>query len=195
MDAPNILVAQEKTAEKPSPECVLPRQILTMIYRPFDRLLSQRKPIPTLFRELTNKLNKFFSISKAGLVLHCPLSDRLKLIARWEPDCFKEGVAMEIPTADSILHRTLRLGGILHEPVFGCDQGNNFERRILTSASTKALAICPAVLDDTVYSLISLASPVEYAFEMLAEGHFDDVFERFGELLSERSIAGIWEAF
>ena len=165
------------------------------IYQPFNRLLSQQKPIPTLFRELINKLNKFFSISKAVLVLHCPLSNRLKLIARWEPNCFKEGVAMDIPTAHSILHRTLRSGVTLHEPVFGCNQGNNFERRILTSASTKALAICPAVSVDTVYSLISLASPVEYAFEMLDEGHFVDVFELFGELLSERNIAGIGQAF
>ena len=103
MHAPDLLVVQEKTAVKPTPECVLPRRMSTMIYRPFNRLLSQRKPVPTLFRELTNKLNKFFSISKAVLVLHCPLSDRLKLIARCEPDCFKEGVPMEIPTAGSIL--------------------------------------------------------------------------------------------
>ncbi len=188
----HVLAGREIAVKK---QPVRQRRMSPSIYQPFNRLLSQRKPIPTLFCELINKLNKFFSISKAGLVLHCPLSDRLKVIVRWEPDCFKEGVAMEIPTPGSILHRTLRLGGILHEPVFGCDQGNDFERRILTSASTKALAICPAVSDDTVYSLISLASPVEYAFEMLNEGHFVHVFERFGELLSERSIAGIWEAF
>jgi hypothetical protein len=192
---PDVLVAQKKTDEKPTPEIALPRQMSAMIYRPFDRLLSQRKPVPTLFWELINKLNKFFSISKAVLVMHCPLSDRLKLIARWEPDCFKEGVAMEIPTADSVLHRALTLGGIFHEPAFGCDQGNNLERRILTSPSTRALAICPAVSDDTVFGLISLASPVEYAFEMLDEGRFVDVFERFGELLSEQNHTGIGQVF
>lgn len=191
--APDVFVAQKKTDEIPAPESSLPRRMSTMVYRPFDRLLSQRKPVPTLFWELTNKLNKFFSISKAVLVMNCPLSDRLKLIARWEPDCFKEGVAMEIPTANSVLHRALTLGRIFYEPAFGFDQGNNLERRILTSPSTRSLAICPAVSDETVYSLISLASPVYNAFDLIEDGHFASIFDRFGKLLAERDLTSILE--
>ncbi len=179
--------------DQPPSEQELAGKVSVAIFRSFDRLLSQEKPVPTLFCELVNKLDKFFSICKASLVLHNPYTGTLALASWWDRYCFKEGVIISLPRENSLLYATLKSQSVVQEAINGKVPGNFVEQKLLISEETQTLAVCPAVFEDAVYGLVALASPVPGAFDMMQQGYFELVFDRFGELLAKKTPSDIWE--
>jgi len=161
------------------------RELSWMISRSYKRFFEQKKPVPTMFCELVNKLDKFFSVSRASLVLHLPQSGDLKLVSWWDRHCLREGVIMSIPKKSSLLYRVLGAQSVFHKSVGRDIPCNYLERKLLISRSSQALIICPAVFTDVIYGLVSLASPVPYAFELIENGIFQPVFVRFAQVIAE----------
>jgi len=179
--------------DQPPSEYKLAGKVSVAIFRSFDRLLSQKKPVPTLFCELIHKLDKFFSICKASLILHNPYTGTLALTSWWDHYCLKEGVIISLPRENSLLYATLKSQSVVHKWVNGQAPGNFVERKLLISEETQALAVCPAIFEDAVHGLVTLASPVPSAFDMMQHGYFELVFDRFGELLAKKTPTDIWE--
>ena len=71
-------------------------------------------------------------------------------------------------------------------PIFSRAPGNIIEKNILTNKSDSALVVCPMVSEDLIRGLISFASPVPYAFELIEDGYLGTVFDAFGRVLSEQ---------
>ena len=172
----------------------LPKMAVALC-KPFARLLAQKKSIPSLFCELVSKLSKWFSITKATLAVHHHQTGTLKLASWWDQYCFKQGVLMSLPTENSLFYRVLESRRLLHEPINGNFPGNYIERRLMVSKTTAALAVYPLVFNNVVQGVISIASPVPYAFEMLEEGYLDAAFEQMANVLAERSSEELWESF
>ncbi len=162
------------------------------ICRPLVRILDQNKPVSKRFFELVNRLNKFFSISRAVLIINDIKSDSLKMMAVWEQARFREGVMLTIPRKDSLLHRALGIRVIINRSASGEFppefQGNFIENNILFDKSTSSLAICPLFADATLVGITCLTSPVPFAFELIEEGYFDDIFRQLGEVLAGENM-------
>lgn len=158
------------------------------VTRSFDRLLSQEKPIPTLFCELVNKLGKWFSISNAVLALCSHPNQTLKVASWWESHCFKEGVLMSLPAQESLLYEVLRSGHFLHIQVGGKIPGNYIEQRLMYSQTTESLAVCPLIHNDDAYGVISLSSPVSNAFELWHDCQFNSVLEKMASVIAGRNL-------
>lgn len=158
--------------------------ITPALCNPLLRILGQNKTIPTLFREMTNKLSKFFSISKAVLIIRDNNKDTLGVMAVWKNFQFHNGLTLTLPRKNSFLYEILEGRKIKSLPIFSKAPGNMIENKILTDKSDSALAVCPMISEDMILGLISFASPVPYAFEMIEEGYLGPVFETFGRVLS-----------
>ena len=154
--------------------------------KPFDRLLTQKKPIPTLFCELVNRLGKWFSISKATLALHHKPTDSLRLSSWWDKYVFKEGVLISLPKKGSLFHQVINDNRPVYYQVASQFVGNHIERRILTSKDTIAVMAIPLAIDGEVYGVIGLSSPVPFAFDMIEEGYLNNVFEKLARTIAER---------
>jgi len=160
---------------------------------PLLRILKQRKPVSTLFGEMTNKLSKFFSISKAVLVLKDMDKETLAVTAVWKNFQFNNGLKLTLPRKNSFLYEVLNTGKIKSLPIFSKPPGNMIENKIIVNKSDSALAVCPMISEDSIQGLISFASPVPYAFEMIEEGYLGIVFETIGRVLSdEYEKSNIW---
>ena len=159
--------------------------IAPALCRPLLRILKQNKPVATLFDEMTNKLSKFFSIPKAVLVLKNMNKDTLAVTAIWKNFQFQNGLKLTLPKKDSFLYEILNKGKIKSLPIFSKAPGNLIENKIIMNKSDSALAVCPMISGDKIRGLISFASPVPYAFEMIEEGFLESVFEAFGQVLSD----------
>jgi len=160
------------------------------ICRPLIRILDQNKPLSKRFFELANRLNKFFSISKAVLVLS-DNDDALKMMAVWEHARLREGVMLTIPPKNSLLHRAKGMRLIINRSIaedFPPEyRGNFIESNILFDESTSSLAICPLFSEDVLSGVACLSSPAPFAFELIEKGYFDDIFGRLGEILAEEN--------
>lgn len=161
--------------------------------RSFIRVLTQNKPIPILFCELVNKLGKWFSITKATLAIYHHQTGTLKLASWWDMYCFKQGVLMSLPTENSLFFRSLQSNRPLHQQVKSHFPGNWVERRIMATETTEALVVYPLVFNGVVHGVISLSSPVPYAFEMLEQGYLCTVFEKMAAILNDRSPKEFWQ--
>lgn len=150
---------------------------------PLLRILQQNKPVPTLFREMTNKLSKFFSISKAVLIIRDSGKNSLGVRAVWKNFQFQNGLTLTLPKNNSFLYEILNSGKTKSLPIFSKAPGNMIENRILINKSDSALIVCPLISVDKIRGMISFASPVPYAFEMIEEGFLGPVFETFGRVL------------
>ena len=64
------------------------------ICRPLVRILDQNKSVSRRFFELINRLNKFFSISRAVLIINDKDGDSLKMMTAWEQARLREGVML-----------------------------------------------------------------------------------------------------
>ena len=159
--------------------------IVPALCSPLLRILRQNKPAPILFHETINKLSKFFSISKAVLILRDLNKDTLAVTAIWKNFRFQNGLKLTLPRKNSFLYETLNNRKIKSLPIFSKAPGNIIENKIIINKSDSALAVCPIISEDLIYGLISFASPVPYAFEMIEEGYLGTIFEVFGRVLSD----------
>ncbi len=158
--------------------------IVPAICNPLLRIFMQNKSVPTLFREMTNKLSKFFSISRAVLIIRN--NNTLGVLAIWNNFQFQNGLTLTLPGKNSFLYETLKNGKIKSLPIFSKAPGNLIENKILINKSDSALAVCPMISEDNIRGLISFASPVPYAFELIEEGYLEPVFEAFGRVLFDK---------
>jgi len=150
---------------------------------PLFRILQQNKPVPTLFHEMTNKLSKFFSISRAVLIIRDRVKNSLGVRAVWKNFQFQNGLTLTLPENNSFLYEILNSRKTKSLPIFSKAPGNMIENRILINKSDSALVVCPLISVDKIRGMISFASPVPYAFEMIEEGFLEPVFETFGTVL------------
>lgn len=160
--------------------------------RTLVRILNQNKPVSKRFFELINRLNKFFSISRAVLIINDTKGDSLKMMAIWEQAFFREGVMLTIPRENSFLHRALGIRVIVNRPAsqeFPHEfQGNFIENNILFNKSTNSLAICPLFADESLMGITCLTSPDPFTFGSIEEGHFDDIFRQLGMILADENM-------
>jgi hypothetical protein len=147
-------------------------------------LFKDRKNIYHLFFSLIKKLGKFFSISKAVLVVRSPEDNALKVIALKSRHHARHGLALTLPKRDSLLHRVFKSREVYSASYPGGFEGNFIEKKLLLEDDTGSVAICPVSVNGTMQGLLCLTSPVVYAFSMFEEGFLDGVLEKFG-----RSIA------
>ncbi len=161
------------------------RDIAPVLCSPLLRILRQNKPVPTLFCEMTNKLSKFFSISKAVLIIKDSRKGTLGVMAIWNNLQFQNGLTLTLPKQNSFLYEVLKSRKIKSLPIFSKAPGNMIENKIISNKTDSALAVCPMISEDMIRGLISFASPVPYAFEMIEEGYLGTVFETFGRVLSD----------
>lgn len=160
--------------------------IAPAICNPLLKIFRQNKSVPTLFREMTNKLSKFFSISRAVLIIRNNNKNTLGAMAIWNNFQFQNGLTLTLPRKNSFLYEILKNGKIKSLPIFSKAPGNLIENKILINKSDSALAVCPMISEDNIRGLISFASPVPYAFELIEEGYLEPVFEAFGRVLSDK---------
>lgn len=159
--------------------------IAPALCRPLFKILKQNKSVSTLFDEMTNKLSKFFSISKSVLILKDNYKNTLAVTSIWKNFQFQNGLTLTLPRKNSFLYEILNNKKIKSLPIFSKAPGNMIENKVLINESDSALAVCPMISEDIIQGLISFASPVPYAFEMIEEGFLEPVFEAFGRVLSD----------
>lgn len=158
------------------------------ICKPLVRILMQNKPVPELFYELVNRLDKFFSISKASLIIKSPADDTLRMMAMWDNSVMRQGVMLTLPRKQSLFHKAVKQKSIFYQPIIDAYRGNFIERKILYTDNACTLAICPLIWDGNFTGLISLTSPVPFAFDMIEEGRFGPLMRYLGKvLLNNRS--------
>lgn len=180
--APSIGVDSLKTKE---------RNIAATICRPLLGILRQNKRKSLLFGEIIDRLTGFFSISRATLIISDPEKDALKVTTIWEKSNLRQGLWLTLPRKDSLLYRILNEGKTFSKPFIGYFPGNFIESRILMDKKTCSLVVCPLVSDKTVCGLISLASPVPFAFEMVEAGCLNPVLNRFGKILAKEEYENV----
>ncbi|RKX23058.1 MAG: hypothetical protein DRP51_01295 [Candidatus Zixiibacteriota bacterium] len=159
--------------------------ISRILCSPLLRILRQNKSIPDLFCEMTNKLSKFFSISKAVLVIRNHNKMTLGVMAIWDNFQFQNGLTLILPKENSFLYEIFKTGRIKSLPIFSRVPGNLIENKILVNKSDSALVVCPMISEDMIRGLISFSSPVPYAFEMIEEEYLGTIFDMFGRVLSD----------
>ena len=107
-------------------------------------------------------------------------------MAIWNNFQFQNGLTLTLPRKNSFLYETLKNGKIKSLPIFSNAPGNVIENKILINKSDSALTVCPMISEDSIRGLVSLASPVPYAFELIEEGCLEPVFEALGRVLSNK---------
>ena len=135
------------------------------------------------FFALIKKLNKFFSLSKAVLVVHSERDNCLKVIAVRRRKGTRTGLALTIPEKNSLLYKIFRENSIftLDYPVFG---GANFiERKLLFGRRVSSVAVCPLTANGRTTGLICMTSPIDYAFSMFRNGILDGILEEYGQIV------------
>lgn len=166
------------------------------ITRTFGRLLRQPKPLPTLFYELTNRLTKFFSISRSTLIVRDPATGRLDLVAIWDEYLLREGLILELSQRRSLLYQMAEAGADSYVANTECFPGNRVEKTLLYNTRCRSLIICPAHSTNDVPEIegfITFASPVPDAFELIASGYCDSIFTALGETLYLKRLNRGWE--
>lgn len=151
--------------------------------RSFTALFRKHKNVYKLFFAMTKKLNKFFSISTAILVLYSTADDRLKVIAIRRPNYAREGLTLTLPQKDSLLYDVFK-NATPHIEHFPADfKGNFIEQKLLFDSHIKSLVICPIKYEGSALGLVCFTSPTVYAFEMFEEGLADALIEQFGTII------------
>lgn len=158
---------------------------------PLIELLHPDKPAKTLFNALVGRLCKFFSVTRATLATLDSSRTAVKVPLIWESSGLREGVTLAVPNKNSLMYRALQKGEVTYEPIFQAFPGDLIEGKIITESSACSLVICPLDATFPAQWLISLASPVPFAFDMIYDGHFSEVFQRFGEILTDQR-GDIW---
>jgi len=165
------------------------------ICRPLVRILDQNKSVSRRFFELINRLNKFFSISRAVLIINDKDGDSLKMMTAWEQARLREGVMLTIPRENSLLRRASGIRVIINRSATGEFppeyQGNFIENNILFDKSTSSLAICPLFAGKTLMGITCLTSSAPFAFELIEEGYFDGIFRQLGEVLADEYMLSL----
>ena len=152
----------------------------------FEAVFRKTDDIYKLFFLLTKKLSKFFSISRASLIVHSKLDGKLKAIAMKGDKGAHEGLALTLPEQNSLLYNILESGVPYIENYPQQFPGNFIEEKILIDSDTRSLAVLPIKDNGTLGGLICFASPVPYAFTMLEDGLLDDLMEKFGPVLNKK---------
>ncbi|SYZ72360.1 hypothetical protein TRIP_C20475 [Candidatus Zixiibacteriota bacterium] len=158
--------------------------------RSIAALFRKDRNIYKLFFAMTKKLNKFFSISTAVLVVHSGRDNSLKVIAIRKPKYAGKGLALSLPEKDSLLYRIFR-NNSLYTANNPSDSDTNFiEKKLLFEDGTQSLAVCPIKYGGSLAGLVCFASPVPYAFDMIEEGMLGGILEEFGAIVgrAERSL-------
>lgn len=163
----------------------------TGICRPLIELLHPDKPAKTLFNALVGRLGKFFSVTRATLATLDSSRVNVKVPLIWEISGLREGLMLTVPRENSLMYRVLQQGELIYEPIFQAFPGDLIEGKIITESSACSFVICPLDATSPVPWLISLASPVPFAFDMIYDGYFSEVFQRFGEILTNQH-GDIW---
>lgn len=175
------------------PDADRPESLTRAVKRSFHRLLSQKKTVPDLFYELVNRLSKSFSLDRASLVVRDQGTGRLSLRSLWARGVLHEGLIVHLPTRGSLLHSAMnnsRCASHALDPGFA---GTAFEHKLLVSPRTMSLITCPIVVAGVAYGLVSLASSMVDAFDLITEGHFNPVFEDLGRVLADRLTDNEWQ--
>lgn len=178
----------QKVSPSDQPEAEQRQRLQDIFGQSFVPVFKNNANIYQAFFALTKKLNKFFSLSRAVLTVYSPARRKLKVIAMRSKNSVRKGLALTLSEDNSLLYRVFRDGDIYIQDFPDEIKGNFIETKLLMNRETASLAVCPVTSNENIIGLLSLSSPLPYAFAMFAGGFLDGVLEDFGRLLeSERN--------
>jgi len=151
----------------------------------FNSLFKSNQNLYQLFFSFIKKLNKFFSLSKAILVVRSPRDNNLKVVALKGQKSIRQGLALSLPEKNSLLYNVFDDCEIYTQNFPKDFEGNFVEKKLLIDNETSSIAVCPIRNDDSTHGLLCLASPIIYAFDMFGEGFLDSVLEQFGKRIKK----------
>jgi len=154
--------------------------------RSFESVLDESSNVYKLFYSFTKKLSKFFSITRAVLVVQSRRDACLKVVAVRAKKSVREGLTLTLPRKDSLLYRVFEEGIIYVENYPGGFDGNFIEKKLLLEKDVNSLVVVPITFGQTGRGLLCFTSPILYAFGMFEEGHLEGVIEEFGLALEGR---------
>ncbi len=157
-------------------------RIANVFERSFNSLFKNNNSLDHLFFSLIKKLNKFFSISRAVLVVHSPRDEKLKAIALRGRKA-RQGLALTLPKRDSLLYTVFNKGDIYAENYSGIFKGNFIENKLLMIDKASSLVICPIRFKGRINALLCLTSQTLFAFNMFENGLLDSVLEQLGKFI------------
>jgi len=147
-------------------------------------IFAKQRNLSKLFFSVTKKLGKFFSISGALLIVHSERDNRLKVIATRKPSRALAGLALTLPSQNSLFYDVYRDATPYIKNYPEDFDGNFIEQKLLLDDDTKSLVICPTIHNGFPNGLICFTSPVPYAFVMFEKGFLQDIMEQFGVVLN-----------
>jgi len=156
-------------------------RITDIFFRSFKSVFKNNNKLSHCFFSLCKKLNKYFSIYRAVLVVYSEIDDNLKVIALKGQQNSREGLAISLPKKNSLFYKTFDNGQIFVEDCIGDFSGNFIERKLLSIEKCESFAICPVIHKDKTIGLLCLSSASLYCFEMLGEGIFEQVLISLGK--------------
>ncbi|MFH2036195.1 MAG: GAF domain-containing protein [Candidatus Zixiibacteriota bacterium] len=175
------IVAEDTIGE---PVSFSQNRITDIFSKSFKSVFKNNQKLSHCFFSLCKKLNKYFSISRAVLVVYSESDDSLKVIALKCSHNSREGLTLTLPKNNSLFYKVFQDGKIFIKDYFDNSIGNFIERKLLGHDECGSLAICPVIFKEKTIGLLCLASPALYAFEILAQGIFDSVLINLGQLVN-----------
>ncbi len=151
----------------------------------FDSLFKSNQNLYQLFFSIVKKLNKFFSLSRAILVVRSPKDNNLKVIALKGQKIARQGLALTLPEKNSLLYNVCECCKMYTQNFPTHFEGNFIEKKLLIDDETSSIAICPIRNNGSIHGLLCLASPIIYAFDMFGQGFLDSVLEQFGRRIKK----------
>jgi hypothetical protein len=152
--------------------------------RELELHFQQTHSTSEIFFELTEYLKEPFSISKSVLVI---IDDQsmLSAISTWHNGLRHDGLALNLPHADSLFEKVLEHGRPYTELFPQSFSGNFFERKLLLDSTSKSFALHPLKRDGRTIGLIGFSSENSSALALLEEGSSVEIISRFAELISK----------
>ena len=177
---PSALTDKRSTSTRNS----TPRSTIRFIKSLSVRLKKSRSIYEQFFC-LVKRLSRFFTLSRAVLVVHSSHQDVLKVIAIKGVRLTRQGLALTLPEKDSLLYSVFREKRMYSEDFSSLFKGNFIERKLLLDKDTGSFAVCPIECDGSTRGLLCLTSPFPYTFSIFEEGLLNGVMERFGRLIEK----------
>jgi len=162
------------------------KNISKAFIKSFEAILKKPGDFHKLFFLFTKKLNKFFLISRASLILYSRNDHKLKAVAARGKNGAREGLALILPEKNSLLYGIFAEGKAYIACFPAQFPGNFIEEKILLDETARSLAIIPIGKNGSKDGLICLASPIPGAFAMIEDGVMDGLIENFAQNLNKR---------
>lgn len=137
------------------------------------------RELDRLFRQLINKLRRFYNIGKASLALFESATDRLRVTHIYENGALRKGLTLNFGTHNSVMLQILKQGYPVADNYPEHITANIIEKRILLAPDTRSVLIIPLIAGGNRLGIINLASQQQAGFGLYLEGVGEGIIARF----------------